>query len=902
LSQSNDIFVQYTVQGLDKVTDSLKTIEEHLNRVQRKSEAAFKARSGTSAGKASAEGRAEAGAAVRSMDMVAKAKRNGNKKIADQAEADANAHSKKVSKVLQKAAADDSAAYSQWNQKKLRDGERGFQAQATAHSRAEAQRLRREEASRARSEKAARQAGDKDYNKFAKGVDSRKEASSTYAGKFAARQVAAKEKLEREIRRATNSAIKGEQTHGPGMGPLARRKMLEGLRGNENPEEIHKAIEHSRELADTNAARAARDKKRTASEKAENDKRLANDRTSKKKAQDQEAAHETFNRKGRLEAHIKEAADDRKKTQKTQKEAARRAKLRDSRIERLVLRPAASEIASAARSGFSHTANALASVPGRVAGHLLAAGGGFSIDQSVQERVQFERNAARLANKVPGGSRPKKDIMDTSAALATKYHYDRGEVAGAWERYIDKSGLKDGKDYQNSKKDVEFFLKYAKVTGDDVGDVASVAGQLKDANPHLTPDLMRKLQLEVLGQGRAGSIDTRELTAYVKGYAKTAAYYAGDLGANQSKLLGMSQVVAGTNTSAAEGASSLSNVATNAQAHSDAIEAFMNPTNDPKKKIFDDKHRINKRSDLFMGDIIEKAGGDLQTISTMGSGKQVFGVRAMRAFTNAARPFNEASDQYLKEHPGDKKGAIKAGREAYDKFVEEKTGKAVSEGELDKDFASMMNTSAEKFEAAVRELKEKVGDELVPVLLQLVPTLKELIPQIASLIKFIGSLMPESDKRDAEIADLLSAPAPTTPEGLAERKKAIQAIGEQGDYSRRITLAEGLGNAGALIKDLTIGGGLPKLLMDSADPSGDGSKKDWLGTDSYVKRDREQQIELAKKSTAMAEAIDQLTVAYKKAAAEIAPGGGTGKSSVANPKAPGRGPAPNGGPQRTTSQ
>ena len=89
----NPIYVQYAVKDLDEVLKSLQTIEDRITRTQKKSEALAKVKPTSKADK---EAREAGAGAIRAAETSARARRTGNKKIADAAEADARAHVKRM--------------------------------------------------------------------------------------------------------------------------------------------------------------------------------------------------------------------------------------------------------------------------------------------------------------------------------------------------------------------------------------------------------------------------------------------------------------------------------------------------------------------------------------------------------------------------------------------------------------------------------------------------------------------------------------------------------------------------------------------------------------------------------------------------------------------------------------
>jgi hypothetical protein len=58
------------------------------------------------------------------------------------------------------------------------------------------------------------------------------------------------------------------------------------------------------------------------------------------------------------------------------------------------------------------------------------------------------------------------------------------------------------------------------------------------------------------------------------------------------------------------------------------------------------------------------------------------------------------------------------------------TGATMTEASLNRDFSAVMQSSAEKFESVVRELRTEVGDRLLPELVKLIPVLQQAVPEL----------------------------------------------------------------------------------------------------------------------------------------------------------------------------
>lgn len=417
-------------------------------------------------------------------------------------------------------------------------------------------------------------------------------------------------------------------------------------------------------------------------------------------------------------------------------------------------------IAGAVAAGLGHTVTGL--------------GGGFSIQDSLQERVSLERQAALLANKAPGGARPTQGVLQASLAASRRTGMDASQLMAAWGAYMDKTG-----DFAGGKENMEFFGRFAKATGSDIGQVATAAGMLRVQNKTLDPAAMKQLMLDVLSQGRTGAVDIPELAASVPAITKTSASFAGSQTDNQRRLIALSQIGVRTG-SVSEAATAISNLSSDAQFHKAEVEAFMG------KGYFNEKGQIAKAPEEFLADIIDKAHANPETIMRMGSDKKVFGNRSIRMFNALLPTYNQAEEAALKS--GASKGdAKKAAKEAVLADMRQFTDAKYDEKELDKDFAEVMKSSAEQFEVAVRELKVAVGEQLLPELKNLIPVLKDLTPHLVKVLQAFTEMAAWAARNPIK-ATVLTLGASITKEVMAQVVSA--KIGE-------------------VIKSLLVGGSTP---------------------------------------------------------------------------------------------
>lgn len=387
-----------------------------------------------------------------------------------------------------------------------------------------------------------------------------------------------------------------------------------------------------------------------------------------------------------------------------------------------------------ARAGMSR----IGGIAAGVAGVALGLGGGFSIADSLQGTMSLQRNAALLANSayIPGQNKrvDPASLVARARASSITTGLDANELIEGTRGYVAKSA-----DLKGGLANMDFFGRVAKSTGSKFSDVTNAAGILRVQNKNLGEKEMKQLILDVVMQGKQGSVEMSDLAGSAGKIARTSSSYAGSQTENQRKLLGLSQIAMRTSGSVGEASTVMSNISADAMKHSTTMAAVLG------KDAFNAKGQVAKGPDDFLADVMTKTGGNLQKIQAMG-----FGARSMKMFQALAPTFNEA--EAAGGGVGTKSGT-KAGREAVMADMKAVTGATYSEKELGEDFKNIITTPAEQFEAALRQLKDELGSQLLPEFVKLVPTIKELVPVFVDLTKTALPAFVDFIKSVAEFAN-----------------------------------------------------------------------------------------------------------------------------------------------------
>jgi hypothetical protein len=469
-------------------------------------------------------------------------------------------------------------------------------------------------------------------------------------------------------------------------------------------------------------------------------------------------------------------------------------------------------IGGAAAQGVMAAGSRISNYASQVGGIAAQLGGGFTIADSVTQRGTLERNAALLANSayIPGkagnipkgfqlaGNPDRADPAKLAAAMkvsSINTRIDAAELMEGTKAYIAKTG-----NFAEGVGNTEFFGKLAKSTGTDMKDIAKTAGILRVQNKNLDEGAMKQLLLDVVMQGRKGSVELEDMAAIGGKITRTSSSYAGSQTENQRKLLGLSQIAIRTSGSPEEAATVLSNISQDAMKHSKAMTKVLG------KDTFNANGQIAASPEEFLANVMEKTGGNLQKIQGLG-----FGARSLKMFQALAPTFNDARDEALKANPKDKAAAIAAGRRAVLGDINDVTAAHYDEKSMNEDFGVVANSGGEKLEAVFRSLRMEVGEKLLPKFVEMAPTIAKLIPMfvnaadvgIPAFIKLLETVAKFAEANKGIIQDIAAHPIGSI---LAyEVTKSVGAAG-LGEVIKRI-LSQGAPGAGGLPGGG--GGGLP---------------------------------------------------------------------------------------------
>lgn len=408
----------------------------------------------------------------------------------------------------------------------------------------------------------------------------------------------------------------------------------------------------------------------------------------------------------------------------------------------------ASSVAGTAMRGASAGINRVGGVASGIARTALELGGGLSLQDAMRKELELSRSAALLANSATTDKRARPlstDIIARARNVSAATGVDANDLVMATRSYVAKSA-----DYEGGMANMEFFAKLAKGTGTSVEDVTKAAGLVRAQNANLDSNSMKTMLLNVVAQGKLGSVEIEDLASGAARITRSASGYQGNLAENQAKLLGLAQIAARTSGgSVNEAATNLSNLQADAMKHQGAIG-----------KISNDRGQL-LAPDKLIELVFDKTQGDLSKMQN----QMKFGARSMKFFQAMAPVYNNAYDAASGTKTERHQAAMKAVRDEMSPLINAK----YDEKQLDADFSNVMASGAEKFEVAMLKLRQAAGEKLTPAIERLIPVIEQVGPQFVDLaarglpefVKLLQSIADFTSKNKALLADLAAHPIGT---------------------------------------------------------------------------------------------------------------------------------------------
>jgi len=527
-----------------------------------------------------------------------------------------------------------------------------------------------------------------------------RERSAAMAGAYAKKQADTELKIARQLEVERNKArldIKrgvGAATKDPSKSAQARLQLLDTAKGK-SAEEQQSVLEKARMLRQE--AQVSREHRRQ--------------EITQEKAKQRELDREQ-------KRANKERLAEEKRQAKALQEAAEAQAATNKRFN------------SATLGGIGNAVKGATGIASRVAQGVLNAGGGFSLEDSVQRELSFRGKASEIANKTQTGISQTR-LQNTARAVAVEQGVDPEEILKGYEQV---TKLNDAA-LPQALRIMPDMAKLATVTGTDMGDMGALAANITAAADQegrtykdefgktqkgiSDKDLKRQLRV-FTRQGIEGGVEVSDFARYGSRITAGAGLFTkrnangeydfNELERNEAKL-GMAAQVArqkGGAATAAEATLAAQRFGTDLQKKAGALK-------EAGVDVADKDGNLRGMDDIIV-DMLQKKS-KVTEISDFKIGE-----RGNRVLTGFADVYNTAESQ--------KKGS--GAQAVRDVFA--KGQKDISEAEVNEKFRKRMAETDKQLNVAMTKLRMEVGTRLVPKLHELIKPLTAAIPVFVRLL------------------------------------------------------------------------------------------------------------------------------------------------------------------------
>lgn len=388
----------------------------------------------------------------------------------------------------------------------------------------------------------------------------------------------------------------------------------------------------------------------------------------------------------------------------------------------------------------------MASTAASWGGAALTLGGALSVTTAAQKYLGAESASISLANSMynpndkeqqawlrsQGKTRfDDKAIMSLAGQAQAASGIGKDQLASGWQDYIAKSSDWKSVATKEGQGTLVELAKMAKATGTDFGQLMSAAGSLRVQNESLKPDEMLQMMRVIIGQGKMGAVEMKDLASHASVVTSGAGSYAMNQTDAQKALLGLSQIAIRTSGSPAEAATAVARFSSDVQ----------HKSKDMKKSfgidaIADKKTGALKAPSELLADIFEKTQGNSAKFGE-GKGNVGLGRESVRIAQALMPTYKAAVDIAKGKGVKDDKELAKVGAEAVRKEVQKFEKAGYDQKDIDEDLKRTLAGTQERFNKVIIDLTEKLESRVVPYLEKLAAALEKNAPELE---RFMGAL------------------------------------------------------------------------------------------------------------------------------------------------------------------
>lgn len=474
------------------------------------------------------------------------------------------------------------------------------------------------------------------------------------------------------------------------------------------------------EEAISSAQKAGSTRRRTTQEKEEKDRTKITDKEEKARISTSEKASKDYQRmQERKFAALKRELD------KSAREEVAAEKRKNSQIE-AESKKTASKRASFARGLVSNVGGSLRGAMGVATKGLAvlgAVGGGYSIADSVGQAISNSGKAKEISIN-SGNTISQKEVLSKAQEVAVDQGFTTDQVLGGADAFIAKTG--DAKTAMSLLKQIG---QIANATGTDFKDLSTTVAlawnSMSDSEKATKGQegLMKMIRGQA-GQGLAGALDMRDTEGTYNRVYNSAAQFKGGVTENAQYLGALTQRASmmGTASSAAEATESAKSLALDIKTHKKEL-AKAGFTG--KDSLTDDYGNLKSMKDVSRL-IMLKTHGDLGLMEKAGIERRSLHLYEGPEFGGAYTAAKKSGKS--------EKASLQAGLDAYDAGIKKFVDATLTAAEVEEKANQRKQEADKQLTMVFEDLRVKVGNELLPKIIEIIPALKGLIPTIVSVM------------------------------------------------------------------------------------------------------------------------------------------------------------------------
>lgn len=377
--------------------------------------------------------------------------------------------------------------------------------------------------------------------------------------------------------------------------------------------------------------------------------------------------------------------------------------------------------------GLARGAGIVKGYASQTAGMIGQLGGGFSIADSVQRNTQNAGATADLLNagvnkfSAVAGNSKKRDRAEIEGVLdssTTQYGMERGDAIAGLRSFTSTTG-----DLETATKLLPQLAQLSRATGASLEDMTAAAGKAGLAFGDMSDsskkaERIMQVMRVVAGQGKAGSVEAKDMATQMGKLVATAGKFEGDNVENLAKMGMLAQFAAGGGG------------AWSAQSASTAVTRFGDVFGKPARakafdeagiQVFADKGRQKLRApEQIIADAFEKTKGDQVKLGSLFGSSM--GMRSINQFGSVFEKGYKGAD-----------GTQYKGREAIVQYAKAMTGTTMSKGEVAGAASERMQEADAKMARVREDFDKAVREKVIPALLKMVPEFEKFVPMFVDL-------------------------------------------------------------------------------------------------------------------------------------------------------------------------